>query len=195
MYKNLHASLEGDHTPEARSQLASSHSRLGALTGEIGSAEVARAAFLKAHEIRRELAAAQPGDRRRIYDEAIALVELGQIERASNRRGQSLDYYQRAHKILQSLADTNPTGQRIWGDLAWCLGNIGALELLNNQIEKAMATHMKVLEIREKLIERNPGDVSLRRTAPGPARYRPLSAQAETHGRGGDLGRAGTSRV
>ena len=60
LYKKLQASLEGDPTSEARTQLAASYIRLGSLTAEVGSADIARAALDKSIEIRHELSAREP---------------------------------------------------------------------------------------------------------------------------------------
>jgi eukaryotic-like serine/threonine-protein kinase len=161
LYKKLHASLEGDHTPEGRSQLADSYDRLGELTAEIGSVDVARAAYAKAHDIRRELSASCPGDRRRLYDEAIAVIQRARFERSAGQPALALALYRQGHAQLESLAQANPGNERLWGDLGWCLGNIGALELRTDP-EKALQTHLKVLDIRERLIDDKPRDVTLR---------------------------------
>ena len=161
LYKNLQASLEGDLTPEGQSQLASSYDRLGELTAEIGSVDVARAAYAKAHEIRRELSASSPGDRHRLYDVAIAVIQQAKFERGAGQPALALDLYRQGHAQLESLALANPFDQRLWGDLAWCLGNVGALELRTDP-ETAYRTHLKVLDIRERLIRDNPADVTLR---------------------------------
>src|SRR5262249_49480833 len=73
-YKTLQASLEGAPPPEARAQLAASYARLAWLTAEVGSADVARAALDKAIEIRHELAAREPDNPHRRFDEAMALL-------------------------------------------------------------------------------------------------------------------------
>ena len=161
LYKNMQASLEGDHTPDGRSQLAGSYDRLGELTSEIGSVDVARAAYAKAHEIRRELSRSSPADRRLLYDAAIAVIQQAKFERRAGQPELALDLYRQGHAQLESLALATPRDQRLWGDLAWCLGNVGALELRSDP-EKAYRTHLKVLDIREQLIRDNPADVTLR---------------------------------
>src|SRR5262249_59859845 len=72
LYKTLQASLEGDPTPEARAQLAASYARLGWLTAEVGSADVARAALDKAIEIRHELSARERDHPGRLCAEAMS---------------------------------------------------------------------------------------------------------------------------
>ena len=162
LYKKLQASLEGDPTIEARTQLAASYARLGWLTAEVGSADVARAALDKSIEIRHDLSAREPDNPWRLLEEAIALVERGNIERRFLRNEPAMRTYQEAHALLDSLAHRHPEIDRFQTQLSWCLGNLGATQLVAGQPDEALRTHLRVLEIREGLVRRAPGNTTYR---------------------------------
>jgi tetratricopeptide (TPR) repeat protein len=162
LYKTLQASLEGDPTSEARAQLAASYARLGWLTAEVGSADVARAALDKAVEIRRELAAREPDNPLRLFEEAMALTERGRIERRIDRNEPAMRSYQEARALFDALARRDPENQRVQLELSWCLGNLGATQQAAGHPDEALRTHRRVLEIREALLCREPGDIRYR---------------------------------
>jgi serine/threonine-protein kinase len=162
LYKTLQASLEGDPTPEARAQLAASYARLGWLTAEVGSADVARAALEKAIEIRHELSAREPDNPRRRFEEAMALTERGYLERRFAQNEPAMRSYQEAQALLDSLARRDPEDERIQIELSWCLGNLGATQLAASHPDEALRTHLRVLAIREGLVRRQPGNIDYR---------------------------------
>jgi serine/threonine-protein kinase len=157
LYKTLQASLEGDPTPGARAQLASSFARLGSLTAEVGSADVALAAVDRAIEIRHELSAREPENSRRVLEEATEIVGRGGLERRFGMQEAALRSYQRARTLLDALDHRTPEDNHVQTELAWCLGNLGAVQLTSGHAEDALRTHRRVLEIREGLVARNPG--------------------------------------
>ncbi len=159
LYKKLQASLEGDPTSEARAQLAASYIRLGSLTAEVGSADIARAALDKSIEIRHELSAREPDNLWRVFDEAMALTERGGIERRFVRNEQAMRSYQAAHALLDSLVRRDPQNEKFQFELSWCLGNLGATQLVAGNPNEALRTHLRVLEIREALVRRQHGNI------------------------------------
>jgi tetratricopeptide (TPR) repeat protein len=156
LYKKLQVSLEGDPTPEARAQLALSYARLGWLTAEVGSADVAVAALDKAIEIRHELSVREPENFERRLNEANAWIERGHLDRLFNRNESAMRSYQEAQALLEALTQRDPENESALTLLTWCLGNVGALESLFSGPEKALRTHLRVLEIRDDLVRRNP---------------------------------------
>ncbi len=162
LYKRLQASLEGDPTPEARAELATSYARLGRLTAEVGSANIAIASLDKSIEIRHELSAREPDDPWRRSQEALSLTERGLMERRFHRNEAAMRSYQEALAILDPLARDYPETARFQSQLSWCLGNFGATQSDAGDPHAALRSHLRVLQIREGLVSRDAANTDYR---------------------------------
>lgn len=162
-YKKLKASLANDPTPEAREQLASAYVELGALTLENdskNSRDEASAAFDMAIAIRRELAAATPGDPYLAFNFAVTFYQRGLSERDQLLPEVALRSFERARGLLQSLTNKPQVRERALVELSWCIGNMATIELRRRNLETALRDHERVKEIREQLRREYPDSLS-----------------------------------
>jgi tetratricopeptide (TPR) repeat protein len=159
LYKKFQASLEGDPTSEARAQLAASYARLGRLTADLGSVDLAIAALDQSIEIRHELSAREPDNPSRRLEEARALTERGGIEIRAHSNEPARRSYQEALAIFDRLVRDHPENERLQSEFSWCLGNVGATQYNAGNPHAALRTFLQVLQIREGLVRRHPGNV------------------------------------
>jgi tetratricopeptide (TPR) repeat protein len=159
-YKKLQASLEADSGAMPEAELAAAYERVGAITGQIGSAASAIEALEHALAIRRRLAARAPQS----ADAHDALAEV--LERHSGliaavgRAPEALEDLQQARAFRQELADLNPVIASNRVKLAQTDGLIAHLlrTRLNRQPE-ALEAIGRAGETYEALLSERPSDV------------------------------------
>jgi tetratricopeptide (TPR) repeat protein len=184
-YKELQASLEGDDSPAARTQLADAYGRVGRIASELGVHDEALAAHQRALALLER--AATPGPAALGIRDLLgkAHAQVGFNSRSMGRPGEALRAYQRAREVQEALARDHPEDTRFQEALSWTLSNLGVIEVELGHPARAVDLHRQAIAVHEALVRRDPSSARLRSDLAWCWRYQCLAAASA-----GDLGEA-----
>jgi serine/threonine-protein kinase len=177
-YKELQASLEGDDSPAARSQLADAYGRVGRIASELGLPDEALAAHRRALALLERAAAAGPAapGTRALLGRAHA--QVGFTLRTMGRPAEAFRSYDRARELQEPLARDRPADARSQEALSWTLSNLGVIEVELGRPARAVALHRRAAAVHGLLVRRDPASAPLRSDLAWCWRYQSLAAAA-----------------
>ena len=144
--------LDGD-----KRQIADAANALGVLYSDTNRMDKAEQKYLRAKEIREQLAAENPSAYQPYL--AISCNNLGALYADTNRLELAEQEYLRAKKIREQLATENPSVYQL--DLANICNNLGALYAYTNRMDKAEQEYLRAKEIYERFTAFAPGRYAL----------------------------------
>ena len=135
-----------------KSNIASAANTLGNLYAKTNQLELAKREYLRAKEIREQLAAENPS----AYQPALAMIcnNLGNLYADTNRMDKAEQEYLRAKEIYKQLAVENSSAYQSY--LATSYNNLGVLYSDTNRLELAEQEYLRAKEIREQMAIENP---------------------------------------
>ncbi len=139
--------LDGD-----KSQIADAANLLGCLYVETNRMDEAEQEYLRAKEIREQLAAENPSAYQ--PDLAMSCNNLGNLYANTNHMDKAEQEYLRAKKIYEQLAKEHPSAYQ--PNLADTCNNLGILYADTNCMDKAEQEYLRAKEIREQLAAEHP---------------------------------------
>ncbi|MCH8479076.1 MAG: protein kinase [Wenzhouxiangella sp.] len=145
-----------------KGDIAHSHDLKGDLLGWMGQADEARAQFLEAYQIRRELAAESPNDLSLIRAVAVSEFKLGEHARANGAPGQAREHFGRAVSAFRRLHHFDPDNARELETLAITLQALGDLEGRINP-DQALVHFREGYDLAERRLELTPDSFAARR--------------------------------
>jgi tetratricopeptide (TPR) repeat protein len=184
-YKELQASLEGDDSPAARSQLADAYGRVGRIASELGLPDEALAAHQRSLALLERIDAARPGDPGNRDLLGRAQAQVGFTLRSMGRPSEALRAYEKARKIQEPLAREHAEDTRFQEVLSWTLSNLGVIEVELGHPARAVGLHRQAVAAHEALVRHDPGSAQLRSELAWCWRYQCLAAASA-----GDLSEA-----
>ena len=139
-----------------QTDLARTHTNIGALLRETGRPGEALEAYQRALDIRQKLAEAEPAVAE--HQSGLALVHnnIGVLLRMRGRPEEALEAHRRAMGLRRGVAEANPAVAEYQSDLALSHYNIGALLRMTGRPGEALEAHRRALDIRQKLASASP---------------------------------------
>ncbi len=139
--------LDGD-----KSQIADAANLLGCLYVETNRMDEAEQEYLRAKEIREQLATENPS----AYKPYLAMIcnNLGSLYYQNNYMDKAEQEYLQVKEIYEQLAVENPSAYQ--PGLANTCNNLGALYHKNNHMDKAKQAYLRAKEIYEQLAAQHP---------------------------------------
>ena len=162
---NLAADSSGDAS--LRAELAAAYAKVGDIQGNpyyanLGDMDGALASYGKAFEIRRELAAADPGNTKLALELSLSLGSLGDLYWAKGNYPEALDKYKQALAIADALAAADPSDHT----RRYALGHrhyyVGQTQRKMGDREGALASFGRSLAINLDLLSAEPGNADYR---------------------------------
>ena len=132
--------------------IADAANLLGNLYAKTNQLELAKQEYLRAKEIREQLAAENPSAYQ--SDLAMSCNNLGILYKNTNRMDKAEQEYLRAKEIREQLVAENPSAYQ--PDLADTCYNLGNLYSDTNRMELAEQEYLRAKEIYEQLVVENP---------------------------------------
>lgn len=142
--------------PYLDQELARALARVGQINGRLGNARQERAAYTKAHEIFRKLAAANPGIPTFHFDLAKILHSVATVDRNAGQHDKALNGYVQAAEIYSKLAADFPEVPEARHELARGLIAMAKLMDKMGQHDEAFAKREEAIEICRELVVDNP---------------------------------------
>ena len=135
-----------------KSQIADAANLLGNLYAKTNQLELAKREYLRAKEIREQLAAENPS----AYQPGVAEIcnNLGALYFKNNRMKPAEQEYLRAKEIREKLAVEHPAAYQPY--LAESYNNLGNLYARTNRVDEAEQEYLQAKEIYEQLAAENP---------------------------------------
>jgi serine/threonine-protein kinase len=137
-----------------RAEAAASHYRLADITDDIGSTEVALAAYVRALAAYESLARDQPEVTQYQVDLAMVLNNLGGLQNQLGRREEAMRTQERALAIREVQARAHPDNGRFQNELSKSYANLGALHYAAGQQDRALEYFQASRRIGEDLVRR-----------------------------------------
>ncbi len=165
---------QASDNPSLQRELATAYQKVGDIQGRPGFANLgdkagALQSYQKALEIRRALAAADPGNQELKRELGQIHERLGDAYRMTGNTDGALQNYQRALEIregyysISSLPVEGPARVEMLYELGTIYDRTGDLFAVTGNIGEALKHQRKALEIREALFAENPDDAKVRR--------------------------------
>lgn len=152
-------SAERIDDPRLLDSIASAHSKLGDVAGNLADEEVARFHLGQALAIRETLALREPGDPDRQAKLSFAIVRIGDEARGRGDLARCKEHYERALSIDEHLARSNPGNANFLDNLCWSYErNAWLLTQLGNPTAAAGLTEKRLI-LAERLAEIEPGNL------------------------------------
>ena len=148
--------------PALRQQLANAYFRVGGITGDIGSAQDAIAAFRSAQKIWQAEVAANPDDDQLKVRLADCYLAIGIRQGALGDLHEAMTSFNEARAILEDVASRHTLLAADQARLANCYAEIGILQGNLESGDRGLEMLEKARAIQEQLIGRGPDDFAKR---------------------------------
>ncbi len=143
---------------------AAAHLALGDVLDQFdGQAGKAHEAYQRAHQLFKNLAAAEPKNVWAEYNLALSLNRLGKISLQLGQVQPALGYFQDALDRLQRLAAADPKNALVRLEWSVSLERLGNVSLQMGQRAEALRHYQQVLDLRQKLAADDPKSASAQR--------------------------------
>ena len=172
---NLVKIRTGDRLIENLDSLQDHLGELGDLFVRLSDRSLALKAFDERLQVRRRLAALQPGDAKRLTDLSIAYDRVGQLVRDMGDPNRSRGYFEDALRLDRALYKVNPSRRDWQENLVFSLMRIGDLDRQVGRNRDALAPYEEALVIQRRLAS------DIQPSAPR-ERWRRCSARSATSG-------------
>jgi eukaryotic-like serine/threonine-protein kinase len=149
--------------PLLREQLANAYFRVGEITGEIGSAQDAIAAFRSAQNIWQVEEAANPDDDRLWVHLADCHLAIGIRQTVLGQLQEAMASLNQARALLEKVAGRRPQLASDQSRLANCYSEIGKLQGYLESEDHGLEMLQKAMAIQRQLISQQPGDSAKRK--------------------------------
>ena len=155
-YKKFVAQRSND--PALRQQLANGYFRVGAITGEIGSARDAIEAYRSAWQIWQAEALAKPDDNQLKVPLADCSLAIGIRQAALGDLQEAMTSFNQARALLEEVTNRHPQLAADQARLADCYAEIGALQGRLESADHGLDMLEKAKAIQQLLIGPGPGE-------------------------------------
>ena len=141
--------------PALRADLALTYSKIGTLTGEIGSTEQAVEAHENAIRLFEQLAASNPGERSYRRRLAVAQNNLALMLSRSGRTDAARRAYSSAIRLQEQLTRETDDAE-VLGELALSHNNLGLLQVGTGEAKNAEPSFREAIRLQEDLLRLDP---------------------------------------
>lgn len=145
-----------------RSQLALTHSKLAAVTEQIGDTQEALAGYRRAKQILQELARGQPDVQKHRKELALCCNNMGLLLGRTGKTDEAERSYRTAIELQERLVQVDPAAAAFRGDLALSYGNLGLLQSQTGRDDEAERSYMAAIRIRQRLADDHPRQAEYR---------------------------------
>jgi len=147
---------EAKDNPALRADLAMTYSKIGTLTGEIGSTEDAIEAHRSALVLFEQLVADEPHVADHRSRLALCQNNLALVLSRSGRTDDARLAYRDAIRLQKGLVNGREDGERFSGDLALSYSNLGLLQSATGEVEDAEASFCEAIRLQKHLLDDEP---------------------------------------
>jgi len=138
--------------PSLRAEQAAAYARVGRINDEIGSKDMALAAYQHALAIRTDLAALHPEDNALAREQAASGTALAEMLTDIGRAAEALTEYARSQEVLQRLVDADPSDAQAQSELARVHNGTGLVLRSLGRSEDALAAFERGRAVRQRLL-------------------------------------------
>ncbi|MBS1850282.1 MAG: protein kinase [Acidobacteria bacterium] len=151
------------NSPEAMSDLAEGHDRLGEILSKVGDYEEALTHAQEAVDIRQRLAAAAPSDKDALLNLAVAYDGLGNVQADRGELDRSLVSARKSLPIFESLLQRDPQNKLYRRSVSLAHKKLGGIAEATGKLELALQEYQRSLHMDQQLVAENPNDGLYRR--------------------------------